>query len=90
MLVEPVPQDIRQVSVVDPGERADPAQRRRVIGPDEAAASVNRATLAIAEIRDRDAIERAHTDETEVPEPDRPDVIDSGRDASHDDGDVGG
>lgn len=57
--VEPPVRDIREISTPDPGEHADPAQRRRVPLPDETAATVARAQLALTEIDARQQAEAA-------------------------------
>jgi hypothetical protein len=59
VVLEPAPPDIRETSAPDPTERSDPHQRRLVPLPDEAAATVERARLALAEIEQRRAAESA-------------------------------
>jgi len=81
---EPIP-DIRDTAVPDPGERVDPTQRRRVPLPHETAATVDRAQLALTEIKARraaEAAEAAHTAQVERAADDRRD--DFNRWAAHD------
>jgi len=70
--------DIREISERDAGERADPEQRRRVPLPDETAATVDRAQLALAEIgarRAAEADEAARAAEVGPDEDDRRDEL---------------
>lgn len=58
-LPEMVVPDIRETSIPDAAERADPAQRRRVPLQNETSATVDRARLAVAEVDARRAAEAA-------------------------------
>lgn len=69
-MTEPAPDDIRETSTPDAGERADPDKRRRVPPPDETDTTVDRAHLALDEIEARRQAEAAHdaTDHDAAPE----------------------
>jgi hypothetical protein len=69
-VLEPAPPDIREISVLDPGDRTDPQHQRRVPLPDEASATVDRARLALAEIEQRRAAEAAELARTAENPPD--------------------
>ncbi|WP_219417705.1 MobF family relaxase [Pseudonocardia nigra] len=78
VVIEPAPPDIRETSVPDAGERVDPQHRRRIPLPDEAAATVDRAQLALDEIkarRDAEAAEQAHAAESPPDEEERRDEL---------------
>ena len=66
---EPIP-DIRDIAAPDAGERVDPKQRHRVPLRHETAATVDRAQLALAEIKARHAAETAEAARAAAIEPD--------------------
>lgn len=68
--IEPDAADIRDTTTPDPTERAEPAQRRRVPAADEAAAALDRAQRALAEITDRQHAEAAAAAHAAEREPD--------------------
>ncbi|MGH3616043.1 MAG: hypothetical protein ACRDRK_26320, partial [Pseudonocardia sp.] len=76
-LPELVVPDIRETSTPDMGERADPAQRRRVPLRDETSVTVDRARLAVAEVDARRAAEAAALTDTEQDHADDTDMADS-------------
>ncbi|WP_165438432.1 AAA family ATPase [Pseudonocardia sediminis] len=70
LVAEPAPDDIREASTPDPGERADPEERRRVPLPDETDTTLDRAYIAVDEIEARYRAEAAHArDEDTAAEP---------------------
>jgi hypothetical protein len=68
--VEPAAADIRDTTTPDSTERTEPTQRRRVPAPDEAAAALDRAQEALAEIAERQHAEAAATVHAAEREPD--------------------
>ena len=77
-VIEPAPPDIRETTIPDPTERADPAERHRIPPRDETTATVDRAALVVADIEQRrvaEAAEQARTAQVGPDEDDRRDDL---------------
>ncbi|MGQ0479999.1 MAG: MobF family relaxase [Pseudonocardia sp.] len=69
-VIEPAPADIRDTSTRDAGEHTDPADRRRVLTPDETAVIMERAQAALVEIETRTQAEAAEASRVAELDPD--------------------